>query len=58
MRVAGRIELSVNERLTLENLTAISEMLREAFSMSRAFAGSLVERHYTGLHAPAESHGN
>ena len=32
---------------------AISGMLREAFSMSRAYAASLVERHYTGLHAPA-----
>jgi hypothetical protein len=32
---------------------AISEMLHEAFSVSRAFAGSLVERHYSGLHAPA-----
>jgi hypothetical protein len=34
-------------------VSAIAEMLREAFSMSRAFAASLVERHYTGLHAPA-----
>jgi len=32
---------------------AIAGMLREAFSMSRAYAASLVERHYTGLHAPA-----
>ena len=34
-------------------VAAIAEMLREAFSMSRAFAASLVEQHYTGLHAPA-----
>ena len=35
-------------------VAAIAEMLREALSMNRAFAaGSLVERHYTGLHAPA-----
>ena len=34
-------------------VAAITEMLREAFSMSRAFAASLVERHYSGLHAPA-----
>ena len=34
-------------------VAAISRMLREAFSMSRAYAASLVERHYTGLHAPA-----
>jgi hypothetical protein len=34
-------------------VAAITEMLSEAFSMSRAFAASLVERHYTGLHAPA-----
>ena len=32
---------------------AIAGMLCEAFSMSRAHAASLVERHYTGLHAPA-----
>ena len=32
---------------------AIAGMLCEAFSMSRAYAASLVERHYTGLHAPA-----
>jgi len=32
---------------------AITEMLSEAFSMSRAFAASLVERHYSGRHAPA-----
>ena len=32
---------------------AIAGMLCEAFSMSRAYATSLVERHYTGLHAPA-----
>src|SRR6267142_697771 len=32
---------------------AITEMLSEAFSMSWAFAASLVERHYSGLHAPA-----
>jgi hypothetical protein len=34
-------------------VAAIAGMLREAFSMSGAFAGSLVERHYTGLYAPA-----
>jgi len=34
-------------------VAAIAGMLREAFSMSRAYAASLVERHYTGLHAPA-----
>jgi hypothetical protein len=34
-------------------VAAISGMLREAFSMSRAYAASLVERHYAGLHAPA-----
>jgi hypothetical protein len=34
-------------------VAATTEMLSEAFSMSRAFAASLVERHYTGLHAPA-----
>ena len=34
-------------------VAAIAEMLREALSMSRAFAAVLVERHYTGLHAPA-----
>ena len=34
-------------------VAAITEMLSEAFSMSRAFAASLVERHYSGLHAPA-----
>jgi len=34
-------------------VAAIAEMLREAFSMSRAFAASLVEQHYTGLHVPA-----
>ena len=32
---------------------AIAGMLCKAFSMSRAYAASLVERHYTGLHAPA-----
>ena len=32
-------------------VAAITEMLREAFSMSRAFAGALVERHYAGLYA-------
>ena len=32
---------------------AIAGMLCDAFSMSRAYAASLVERHYTGLHAPA-----
>ena len=32
---------------------AIAGMLCEAFSMSRAYAASLVERHYSGLHAPA-----
>ena len=32
---------------------AIAELLIEAFSMSRTFAGSLVERHYAGFHAPA-----
>ena len=32
---------------------AIAEMLGETFPISRAFAGSLVERHCTGLHAPA-----
>jgi hypothetical protein len=31
----------------VERLTA---MLSEAFPMSRAFAGSLVERYYAGLH--------
>ena len=34
-------------------VAAITEMLREAFSMSWAFAASLVERHYTGLYTPA-----
>ena len=34
-------------------VAGIARMLREAFSMSRAYAASLVERHYTGLHAPA-----
>jgi hypothetical protein len=34
-------------------VAAITEMLSEAFSMSWAFAASLVERHYSGLHAPA-----
>ena len=34
-------------------VAAIAGMLYEAFSMSRAYATSLVERHYTGLHAPA-----
>ena len=34
-------------------VAAITEMLSEAFSISRAFAASLVERHYSGLHAPA-----
>ena len=34
-------------------VAAIAEMLREAFSMSRAFAASLVEQHYTGLHVHA-----
>ena len=34
-------------------VAAIAGMLREAFFMSRAYAASLVERHYTGLHAPA-----
>ena len=34
-------------------VAAIAEILREALSMSPAFAGSLVERHYTGLYAPA-----
>jgi hypothetical protein len=34
-------------------VAAITGMLREAFSMSRAYAASLVERHYTGLYAPA-----
>ena len=34
-------------------VAAIAGMLREAFSMSRAYAASLVELHYTGLHAPA-----
>jgi hypothetical protein len=34
-------------------VAAIAEMLREAFAMSEAYAASLVERHYTGLHAPA-----
>ena len=33
-------------------VAAIAGMLREAFSMSRAYAACLVERHYTGLHAP------
>ena len=32
---------------------AIAEMLGEAFPISQAFAASLVEQHYTGLHAPA-----
>jgi hypothetical protein len=32
---------------------ALAEMLSEAFSMSWGFAAALVERHYTGLHAPA-----
>ena len=41
-------------RIVLVGLVgAITEMLREAFSMNRAFAASLVERHYSGLHAPA-----
>jgi hypothetical protein len=34
-------------------VAAITEMLSEAFPMSRAFAASLVEEHYAGLHAPA-----
>jgi len=34
-------------------VAAIAEMLREAFSMSRAFAASLIEPYYTGLRAPA-----
>ena len=34
-------------------VAGIAGMLREAFSMSRAYAASLVERHYTGVHAPA-----
>ena len=47
-----------NEHLNPADLSesivaAIAGMLREAFSMSRAYAASLVERHYTGLHAPA-----
>ena len=37
---------------------AITEMLSEAFPMSRTFAAPLVEWHYTGLHAPHENHGN
>ena len=39
--------------LSESTVAGIAGMLREAFSMSRAYAASLVERHYTGLHAPA-----
>ena len=39
--------------LSESTVAAIAEMLREAFSLSRAFAASLVEQHYTGLHVPA-----
>lgn len=54
--IVGRQEK--NEPLNPADLSesiaaAITEMLSEAFSMSRAFASSLVERHYSGLHAPA-----
>ena len=54
--IVGRQEK--NEPLNPADLSesivaAITEMLSEAFSMSRAFAASLVERHYTGLYAPA-----
>ena len=34
-------------------VAALTEMLSEAFPMSRAFAASLVDRYYTGLYAPA-----
>ena len=54
--IVGRQEK--NEPLNPADLSesivgAITEMLSEAFPMSRAFAASLVERHYSGLHAPA-----
>ena len=67
-RVLSRLESAVldefvgrqvgNEPLNPADLSesivaAIAGMLGEAFSMSRAYAASLVERHYTGLHAPA-----
>jgi hypothetical protein len=54
--VVGRQERNepLNPAALSESIVAaIAEMLREAFSMSRAFAAFLVERHYTGLHAPA-----
>ena len=51
----GPFFLSLSKRADLSEsiVAAIAEMLREAFSMSRAFAASLVEQHYTGLHVPA-----
>ena len=53
VRRQERNELLNPADLSESIFSAIAEMLREAFSMSRAFAASLVERHYTGLHAPA-----
>ena len=54
--IVGRQEK--NEPLNPADLSesivgAITEMLSEAFSMSLVFAASLVERHDSGLHAPA-----
>jgi hypothetical protein len=53
VRHQKRDELFDPANLSESIAAAITEMLSEAFSMSRAFAGSLVERHYTGLYAPA-----
>jgi hypothetical protein len=39
--------------LSESTVAGIVGMLREAFSMSRAYAACLVERHYAGLHASA-----
>ena len=53
VRRQERNELLNPAELSESIVAAITEMLSEAFSMSRAFAASLVERHYSGLHAPA-----
>ena len=57
--IVGRQEK--NEPLNPADLSesivgAITEMLSEAFSMSWAFAASLVERHYTGCTHPHKNH--
>ena len=53
VRHQERNELLNPADLSESIVAAITEMLSEAFSMSRAFAADLVERHYAGLHAPA-----